>query len=356
MEENPTLSDSLDDVQRIARDQVAAAWQIHIDHLQEMLHAGWRDQIERIFDERFADIRAAVTDEVNRMSATRAAAEAERARHEAVEGLNRAIRRLRVFESEGQWCAALLESAVERCRRAALFSIGAKTFRFIGERGPDGVMKDAPVPGEIGLNAAAAIQSAVETCDTTVAMQTAGEISEAVASYLGGDADQKVYLFPLYTRQRVVAVLYAEQPSDIAGLELLAGVAAATLEGHLAAADTRPSSVVAITGATTPAGPAPAWSALSKEEQDLHLRAQRFARVRVAEMRLYESHAVKTGRAELNLYEKLRKGIDSAREEFREKFLKASPTMVDYLHVELVRTLANDDAAMLGPDYPGPMV
>jgi hypothetical protein len=30
--------------------------------------------------------------------------------------------------------------------------------------------------------------------------------------------------------------------------------------------------------------------------------------------------------------------------------------MVDYLHLELVRTLANDDAEALGKDYPGPMV
>jgi hypothetical protein len=29
--------------------------------------------------------------------------------------------------------------------------------------------------------------------------------------------------------------------------------------------------------------------------------------------------------------------------------------MVDYIHVELLRTLANDDAELLGEDYPGPM-
>jgi hypothetical protein len=30
--------------------------------------------------------------------------------------------------------------------------------------------------------------------------------------------------------------------------------------------------------------------------------------------------------------------------------------MVDYLHPELVRTLANDDVELLGSDYPGPLV
>jgi hypothetical protein len=30
--------------------------------------------------------------------------------------------------------------------------------------------------------------------------------------------------------------------------------------------------------------------------------------------------------------------------------------MVDYLHLELVQTLANDDPDLLGNNYPGPMV
>jgi hypothetical protein len=30
--------------------------------------------------------------------------------------------------------------------------------------------------------------------------------------------------------------------------------------------------------------------------------------------------------------------------------------MVDYLHLEMVRSLADDDAILLGPSYPGPLV
>jgi hypothetical protein len=30
--------------------------------------------------------------------------------------------------------------------------------------------------------------------------------------------------------------------------------------------------------------------------------------------------------------------------------------MVDYLHLEMVHTLANDDAELLGKDYPGPLL
>jgi hypothetical protein len=93
---------------------------------------------------------------------------------------------------------------------------------------------------------------------------------------------------------------------------------------------------------------------LPKDEQEMHARAQRFARVRVAEMRLYRAQAVKQGRDAGDLYAALQKEIESGREQFRQDFL-STPTMIDYFHVELVRTLANDDASMLGPDYPGPL-
>jgi hypothetical protein len=76
----------------------------------------------------------------------------------------------------------------------------------------------------------------------------------------------------------------------------------------------------------------------------------------VAEIRLYKSEKVKNGRAAHDLYTSVQEEIHSAREVFRREFLNASDSMVDYLHLELVRTLANDEADALGKDYPGPMV
>ena len=88
----------------------------------------------------------------------------------------------------------------------------------------------------------------------------------------------------------------------------------------------------------------------------LHMRARRLARVKVAEMRLYQARAVARGRAGRNLYAELRNEIDAARQQFQREFFSAGPSIVDYLHQELVRTLANDDEALLGEDYPGPLV
>jgi hypothetical protein len=92
----------------------------------------------------------------------------------------------------------------------------------------------------------------------------------------------------------------------------------------------------------------------SREEK--HLRAQRFARVRVAEIQLYHPGAIKSGRAAGDVYTALKAQMDEARDAYREKFLTPVNGTADYLHAEFVRTLANDDAAMLGPDYPGPLV
>jgi len=137
---------------------------------------------------------------------------------------------------------------------------------------------------------------------------------------------------------------------DVDGLELLVAIAGAVVEERPVA----PVRVVPVDGLVniTPVAAAP----LQAAPVELHLRAQRFARVQVAEIRLYQSEIVKKGRAAHDVYTSLKEEIDSAREAFRCEFLNASDSMVDYLHLDLVRTLANDDAEVLGKDYPGPMV
>jgi hypothetical protein len=102
--------------------------------------------------------------------------------------------------------------------------------------------------------------------------------------------------------------------------------------------------------------PVSLWETLSSEDQQIHLRAQRFARVQVAEMRLYEADAVQAGRRRGDLYDALRKPIEAARETYREQFFSRCESMVDYLHLELIRTLAHDDPDLCGKDYPGPLV
>lgn len=95
-------------------------------------------------------------------------------------------------------------------------------------------------------------------------------------------------------------------------------------------------------------------ASIPREEN--HLRAVRFARVRVAEIQLYHAAAMKNGRTSRDVYAALKTEMDAAREAYREKFITPANGTADYLHAEFVRTLANDDASLLGPTYPGPLV
>jgi hypothetical protein len=96
-------------------------------------------------------------------------------------------------------------------------------------------------------------------------------------------------------------------------------------------------------------------AAAPRDLTDEHLQAQRYARVRVAEMALYQAAQVNAGRAARNLYGTLKTQIDEARTGFQQKFLTEARGMPDYLHGEIVLVLAHNDVSLLGPDYPGPL-
>ena len=133
------------------------------------------------------------------------------------------------------------------------------------------------------------------------------------------------------------------------GPELLAGIAAGVWERRAPA----PAPGLVTIGNAQPA--APSWSQLVPEEQERHLRAQRFARVQVAEWQLYKSEAVRQGRTQGTIYSVLKEEIDRARQQYREQFIDTGGTMVDYLHLELIRKLTNEKEDLLGADYPGPL-
>ncbi|HSW49669.1 MAG TPA: hypothetical protein VLH09_05805, partial [Bryobacteraceae bacterium] len=136
-------------------------------------------------------------------------------------------------------------------------------------------------------------------------------------------------------------------------LELMTTLAGVSLEARAAAAAPPPSPAPAVEQVVRIAALEADWPSVPEADRALHSRAQRFARVQVAEMRLYKAQAVRAGRAQGDLYSALKSEIDAARESYRTSFLAPCASMADYLHRELVRTLANDDASLLGSAYPG---
>jgi hypothetical protein len=91
------------------------------------------------------------------------------------------------------------------------------------------------------------------------------------------------------------------------------------------------------------------------EREALRAKARWFAQVEVARMRLFHRAALDRGRTRRNIYRELKEPIDAARLAYKQDFLAVSPAIADYLDKELIG-LANDDANLLGPEYPGSLV
>ena len=262
-----------------------------------------------------------------------------RALRELADQLNQAVRRLRQAEDIDALVATLAAST-------GPFAAASLLFRVMGD-----FARSEKI--EVDLKSAPAFAGAVQTRDPVTSAAVGSEVSQQVVDLLGHGPEERVSILPLVVRDRAAALLYCWGDVQLAPLELLAQVASAVWSALVPAT---PLVEIAAAPAQTPeARKAAAWEELSPEDQRTHLRAQRFARVKAAEIRLAEAAAVQNARARRNVYEALRGPIDDARAAFRKDFFEACPSMVDYLHLEIVRTLANDDAELLGKDYPGPM-
>jgi hypothetical protein len=274
----------------------------------------------------------------------------EQARREQAEELNQAVRRLRIAPDADELCATLADAAVRLASGAILFRLAE------GTATSDRI--------EVALGDAPALAAAAETQDPQIAAAVPGELSAPLVELLAHPPDARVSIFPVVAGERVAALLYCWGTVQVAALELLAQAASAVWSAPLVPAPVpapipAPQLVnieVAALPPPVPAKPAAAWEELPPAEQKIHLRAQRFARVQAAEMRLYHAEVVQVGRSRRNLYEALRQPIEDARQAFRTRFFAGCPSMVDYLHLELTRTLANDDPDLLGSTYPGPLV
>jgi hypothetical protein len=362
--------------------------------------ATWRRVCEEYFSRLIEDLEQGVESEVEsrvtaameaaiRGAVTDAAGESRRA---LAEELNQAVRRLRQATDVDDVYSILLDVTTPFCQQAVVFSVHEKSARAErmrrpaqGNAGEGGAAASLP-PLAFPISEAAAFAAVIDTRDPVVAMSTPAEVSPKLVGLFGHKPDERVYLFPLAVGGQVTGIFYAgarvqapplEMLCEVAGLRLhmltqVPAVAAAGVPGpvpppallrppdHLVGISgylsQQPAAAVARAPENNTARQHKEWWDLSRQEQQLHLAAQRFARVQVAEMRLATSEAFRSGRAARDIYGALKQPIEEARQQFREKHMTVSPTMVDYLHLEMVRSLADDDANMLGPNYPGPLV
>lgn len=399
------LAKTLGEREAAIKERLSAAWQLHIARVQEELESGWQSHIAMAVEGALTNLQDPLREEVQVTARRIAESQAEELRreheseiqhaveeareaageerHHALEALraelaerhrveveqmqegfrqqmqflHKAVRRIENAEGRDDVAAALLDGMAPYAERAILLQLEGDMITGIrGAAGSDD--RYELVPLEIPVEQAPALHNAKQSAEPLVALRLESEFSGEILGYLGEAADEKVRVFPVISRGLVKALLLVEAGAKsfhAGSIEILTMMA-----GHRYTAgkeQAEPAQLIAIQGSQEPKPKENTqnWFQLSPHEQEIHLRAQRFARVQVAELRLYQSERVRQARRDNNIYGVFRNEIDQAREEFRTQFVETCPSMLDYYHMELVRILANENEKVLGSEYPGPL-
>jgi hypothetical protein len=175
-------------------------------------------------------------------------------------------------------------------------------------------------------------------------------------------ADGQCLLLPLVVKDKVAAMIYADAGTvpggtlDSSGLQALTRFAAIWLElaalrkagGSSAADEAAPSQPAAAMAASAPAS-APAVA--GSEEDELHKKARRFAKLLVEEIKLYNQPRVEEGRQHKDLYDRLKVDIEKSRSTYDKRYAESAVASADYFTQELIRILADNDASLMGASF-----
>jgi hypothetical protein len=313
-----------------------------------------------------------------------------------------AIASIHAGSTQKEILRALLDSASGYCSRIALFVVKAGAASGWQSRG----FGDEEVVKDFALDLSAG--PVAHTFQNRVA--TPGNIAEMGRQFVaqfGSPANEQVLVLPLALKDKVAALVYADGGDigklDPDALELLviatsAWLEVASLRKQAAAKEdvdvpTRMESVAAPVQtvssfsdpfashapkhvpASVPAQPEPAaevvevasahtasaaaapaaatdpLAGLSAEDADVHRKAQRFARLLVDEIKLYNQAKVAEGRRNKDLYDRLKEDIDKSRGTFQKRYGNTAAASADYLQQELLRSLAEDDISIMGSNF-----
>src|SRR5580765_5472089 len=249
----------------------------------------------------------------------------------------------------------LLEGEARFAGRVALFVVKGNAisgWQGIGFEDNDAI-KNLSIQAGSGL-AGKAIQA------RNPAAGAAQEFDAAFVKSMKAPADGQCLVLPLVVKDKVAAVIYADAGTapggtlDASGLQALTRFAAVWLElaalrkaGGSATEET-PQPQPAAMAATAPSlAPAPAAS----DEDELHKKARRFAKLLVEEIKLYNQPRVEEGRQHKDLYDRLRVDIEKSRSTYDKRYAESAVASADYFTQELIRILADNDASLMGASF-----
>jgi hypothetical protein len=307
-----------------------------------------------------------------------------------------AVSNIHAGSTQKEILRALLDTASGYCARVALFVVKAGAASGWQSRGfgDDEIVKDFALDLSAGPVA--------HTYQNRIA--TPGNIAEMGRPFVkqfGSPANEQVLVLPLALKDKLAALVYADGGDsgklDPDALELLVVTTSAWLEvtslrkqaaaredaepvtrvesppvqtvssfsdpfaghapKHVPAKQAEPepaAEVVEVASAHAAAAPAAATdplAGLSPEDADVHRKAQRFARLLVDEIKLYNQAKVAEGRRHKDLYDRLKEDIDKSRGTFQKRYGNTAAASADYFQSELLRSLAEDDISIMGSNF-----
>src|SRR5450631_4344890 len=95
----------------------------------------------------------------------------------------------------------------------------------------------------------------------------------------------------------------------------------------------------------------PPVAAISPEDQEVHRKAQRFARLLVDEIKLYNQAKVAEGRKNKDLYDRLKEAIEKSRGTYQKRYGNTVAGSGNYFQHEIIRSLAEDDLSIMGANF-----
>jgi hypothetical protein len=292
---------------------------------------------------------------------------------------------------------ALLDAGSANASRLALFVVkgGAATGWQARGFGEEDSVKDFALEMSAGP-VAHAYQNRVAT---------PGNIAEMDGRFVerfGGPENEQILILPLLLKDKVAALVYADGGADgrmeSSSLELLVMATSAWLEvaslrkqaqkeitesapsfaapapaqtvssfndpfaahapRHTAAKASEPAGEVVdaahaavASAASAPAAATDPFAAMSAEDADTHRKAQRFARLLVDEIKLYNQAKVAEGRRHKDLYDRLKDDIEKSRATYHKRYGNTAAASGDYFQKEVVRSLAEDDSTVMGASF-----
>jgi hypothetical protein len=322
--------------------------------------------------------------------------------------LLKAISAIHAGTTQKEILRALLEGTGRYSGRAALFVV--KSGSATGWQGHAFDNKDDIKDFALDMTSPAPAQVMETRAAITVA---ASEMDPRFISQFGAPAEDRLLLLPLRLKDKIAALVYADAGTDSSGkmdtaaVEVLVAATSAWLEvaslrkqaakegpaegaaesapvpvqtvssfsdpfaAHapkhvaeppaeveqpaMAVAHAEPEPVVSVAAASAAAAavaPAPdSFAQMSVEDAEVHRKAQRFARLLMDEVKLYNQAKVAEGRKNKDLYDRLKDDIEKSRATYMKRYGNTVAATADYINTELIRSLAEDDVSLLGPNF-----